>query len=68
MHTYKQQVDKLRKELARLNLQVRTTALDPKLDSIEWYHILLDAQATDARLRFLLETYKELETSARRPA
>lgn len=65
MHTYKHQVEKLTKELAKLNAQVTDGALDPKLNSREWYGLLLDAQATDSRLRFLLETYKGLEAARR---
>lgn len=63
LDTLKAQVESLGKELARLNLKVRITAADPRTDSREWYGTLLDAQATDTRLRFLLAQYRSLEDS-----
>lgn len=64
--TVQQQIENLGRDLARLNLSLKARASDPNVSTLDWYDMLLQAQATDARLRFLRGQYQSLENGLKR--
>lgn len=64
--TVKQQIEALGRDLARLKLSLKARASDPDVSTLDWYDMLLQAQAIDARLRFLRGQYQSLENRLKR--